>query len=72
MKEEARQLKNVGSKTKVTGTKAIARVQGIDNTQVKSIAKTPETKQAEPTPADTKPKKDEGSWDDFISDLDGY
>ncbi|QLJ09308.1 MULTISPECIES: Mu transposase C-terminal domain-containing protein [Pseudoalteromonas] len=72
VKEEARQLKNVGSKIKVTGTKAIARVQGIDNTQVKSIAKTPETKQAEPTPADTKPKEDEGSWDDFISDLDGY
>ncbi|MBQ4844559.1 Mu transposase C-terminal domain-containing protein [Pseudoalteromonas sp. MMG005] len=72
VKEEARQLKNVGSKTKVTGTKAIARAQGVDNTQVKSIAKTPKTKQTEPTPADTKPRKDGDNWDDFVSDLEAF
>ena len=67
VKEEARQLKNVGSKTKVTGTKAIARAQGVDNTQVKSITKTSET-----IPAETKPKKDDDSWDDFVSDLEAF
>ncbi|USE69721.1 integrase [Pseudoalteromonas maricaloris] len=72
VKEEARQLKNVGSKSKVTGTKAIARAQGVDNTQVKSIAKTSETKQAEPIPAETKPKQDDDSWDDFVSDLEAF
>ncbi|MCG7551637.1 Mu transposase C-terminal domain-containing protein, partial [Pseudoalteromonas sp. Of7M-16] len=70
VKEEARQLKNVGSKTKVTGTKAIARAQGVDNTQVKSIATIPEAKQAESTPANT--KKDDDNWDDFVSELEAF
>lgn len=72
VKEEARQLKNVVSKTKVTGTKAMARAQGIDNTQVKSIVTIPEAKKTEPSPADTKVKKDVENWDDFVSDLEAF
>ncbi|MGA4607605.1 Mu transposase C-terminal domain-containing protein [Pseudoalteromonas maricaloris] len=72
IKEEALLLKKIGSKTKITGTKAIARAQGIDNTQVKSIATQPEIKEVERNLVDLQPKKDDDSWDDFVSDLEAF
>lgn len=72
VQEEIRQLKKAGSKAKTSGTKAIARAQGIDNTHEKSIATMSEINQTRSTLEKTKLMKNDENWDDFISDLEAF